>query len=96
MIYDIVMTTTFKNDKTYVEEYSVEAPSLAAAIVFVIDMDCDASYGPPPLKGDDEGTITVNAKVAVNNKPAHHLQKATGIDEKDAERMITGWDPLYQ
>ena len=96
MIYDIVMTTTFKNGKPFIEEYSIEAPSLQAAMVFVIDMDCDASYGPPPLKGDDEGTITVNAKVAVNNKPAYHLQKATGIDEKDAERMITGWDPLYQ
>lgn len=96
MIYDIVTTTTFKNGKTFTDELSIEAPSLAAAIVFVIDMDCDASYGPPPLKGDDEGTITINAKVATNNKPAYHLQKATGIDEKDDERMIIGWDPIYQ
>jgi hypothetical protein len=94
MIYDVVMTTTFKNGKTFVEETSLEAPSMAAAVVFTADGIDDGSYK-PPLKGDDEGTITINAKAAVNNKPTYHLQTAAVWDE-GKDRMIIDWDPIYK
>lgn len=93
MIYDIVFTTTFKDGQTFTDESSIEAPSLEAAIVFATDISGDSPYE-PPLKGDDEGVTTINARVAVNNVPAYDLQKAAvTVDGED--RMITDWDPVY-
>ena len=93
MIYDIITTTIFKNEKPYIEEDSVEAPTIVAAIVYVSDGLRDDPYE-PHLEGDEEGSITISAKEAINNVPAYQLHKASvRVDGKD--KMITGWDPIY-
>ena len=93
MIYDIVTTTTFKDGTTYTDESSIEAPSIEAAIVFATDISDDSPYE-PARKDEDEGKITINAKAAVNNKPAYQLRKAAVTDGGE-EKMITDWDPIY-
>lgn len=94
MIYDVVTTTTFKDGKSYVEEDSVEAPNILAAIVFTADMQGDDMPYKPPRKGDDEGTITVTARAVTNNKPAYRLRKAA-VWDGDKYLMITDWNPIY-
>lgn len=94
MIYDIITTTTFKDGTTYTDEDSIEAPSIEAAIVFATDISDDSPYE-PARKDEDEGKITINAKAAVNNKPAYQLKKAA-ISVDGTYHMITDWDPIWK
>ncbi len=91
MIYDIVITTIYKDGQISTDESSIEAPSIAAAIVFVSDDLRDDPYE-PTLK--DEGNVTINAKAAINNIPAYQLQKAA-VTVRGEYKMITDWDPIY-
>ena len=95
MIYDIIITSTFKNGQKSTDKSSIEAPNLLAAVVFAIDFEGDANYKPSP-SGDDEGNITVSAKAAANNTPTYELRKATiktedGSTRVTAERSNSGW-----